>query len=657
MQSTPQTPLSVKHVYKHSVSEFLALADTVVQAAGGTPRRPSGNADSQVWLDELTDAAVRGLSPLQQTELLGFRDFLESLAWMRGEYSRLRSADPGAFYVPAHNVALEFHQSLAKWRLFTAGNRCSKTQSGLQDDYWVATNQHPYRGIPFRDQAVAIVGTTYKKYSIDVFEPKMIVGEAGNELSPYFPEGGKWLHRYDKRAYRITTACPECAGAGRADKCSPMHKGRGTISLYSDEGGSSAIMGAQFTQLHLDEHVDESFFIEGNQRLGTVSHSGGIITGSPLYGPDVFEYRIVAARAKGPPELNKKDPENPKSPDWANYFQISQLEAGLRSKSEIEADAKSMPDHEYQARVLGIPTAVAERPVFDGAKISLARKIAQTAEKPKIGRFRCDVPIEVLFEQDKITFGEVGTGSTAIWEPPDPSGQYIVGVDTASGLTPGDKLRVPDASCAAVHRLFDVGGKVRMRKVAEFHGYERPNVFAEEVKKLGVYYNMAWLVVETTGGLGAAVLERLRTQIFYPKIFVDKSRPQQTEVNFFQQFGVSTTQNTKPLMIAAMQAMWSDDRLEVHHVETLTEMAAFTQKESKAGNYFKYEAAPGAKDDRVLATAFACYAIVTNPVLYEFPDSQAERQKDRRHLSDAAQNSETHFIVDEQISNNWNIWG
>lgn len=653
------TRASERFVHRMSVPDFMSRSRELLAAAGYTWYTPKSNKEMLEWADLLAWAATQGLEGYHHDLFAPWlRDYLECLVWLRGEYERLRAADPGAFYEPAHSVALDFHKSGALWRFFCAGNRCSKTQSGYQDDYWVVTNQHPHRHIPFRNQAVAIIGTTYQKYSKDVFEPKMISGETGNLLSPYFPEGGKWLHRFDRKSYRITTACPECAADGRADKCSALHKGRGTVSLYSDEGGARAIMGAQFGQLHLDEHVDEEFFDEGTQRLSTVSHSSGLITGSPLYGPDVWEHRVVEARAKGPKELNRRYPSKEDTPPYAEFFNISQLDAGLRDRESIEADAHSMPRHEYKARVLGVPTALAEQPVFDPERI--AKTEDALSGKWALGQLVCTLedPAE-LVDLSGLEWQELGVGNLAIYEKPTTNGQYIIGVDTAAGLDPGGLRRTPDFSCASVHRMENKGGKLCLRKVAEWHGYIRPGLFAEEVKKLGVWYNGAWLVVETTGGLGAAVLEKLRHQLWYPKIFVDKSKPTQKELNFSQRFGVDTNVSTKPLMIAAMQAMWAEDRLQIPHQQTLDEMVAFTQRIPPGGKMIRYEAAPGAKDDRVLATAFVCYAVSIQPYLYDF---DVREDTDLRLLApDSEGVSETHWeshvAVPGSEPDRWNLWG
>src|SRR3989304_3749050 len=124
--------------------------------------------------------------------------------------------DPMSIYLPAHDVALDFHKSTAFIRYFRGGNRISKTESGCADNYWMTTNQHPYRQTCAIPASTFIVGSNFAQYGEAVFQKKYLTGEPGNPLSPVFPEGGKWLHHYNEKKHLITIACPRCADAGKA---------------------------------------------------------------------------------------------------------------------------------------------------------------------------------------------------------------------------------------------------------------------------------------------------------------------------------------------------------------------------------------------------------------------------------------------------------
>lgn len=635
----PVTELSRVYDYKMKNPEFLARAREIWEAdkRSGGWWRPESKPDMLEWLDEAAYRAKhlsRGRKELFSHWLM---DWAEHLRWLRGEYERLKAAAPGEFYIPAHNVAEAFHRCEAFIKLFASGNRCSKTQSAYQETFWIATNQHPYVFIPVRGQSVAIIGTDYQTYSKETFGTKMIDGETGNELSPYFPENGKWLYNFDRKSYRLTIACPECAAAGKPRACTHP-KGRSTIKLFSNEGGAKAIMGAQYTRIHLDEHQDFEFYREGIQRLSTVSHSSMVITGSPLYGPGVWEHRVVEARAKGPADQNQR-PGYPEGTPYAAYFNISQTQAGLRTLASIEADARDMSRGEYQARVLGIPAATAENPVFDQFIVDEAEDVANQATWQK-GELELDhnwldcddfeSAIVSLQTVEPITWRADDTGRLSVMEFPVPSGQYLIGVDTASGVGKGEIHSDHDYSCANVFKMENRGGHLFLRLVAQWHGYLNPHPYADQVKLLGIYYNAAQLVVETTGGLGLWVLSRLKEHLYYPFIWQDKSDARQKAVTVATRFGVDTNVSTKPLMVAAAQQMWKAGRLEVFHTETLRELRAFSQFRPQKGKTLRYEAAEGGKDDRVMALVFACYAVAQNPTaIFDWREYSEETAPDR----------------------------
>lgn len=355
----------------YEVPEFKARAHEVFDAARHPYWVPQTKQDVIRWFDELTHMAVSEIGQYHRKLWEPwYRDWLQALYWVRGEWERLRTQDPGAFYEPLTDVHRAFHACKAKWTFFCAGNRCGKSQAGFQEDYWIATGTHPYKRVDTGIKAVAIVGTDYTQYAAGVFEPKMLTGETDNDLAPYFPEGGKWFNAYNRKKYRFALACKDCANAGRADKCPEHHKGRGSLALYSDASGAKSIMGAQFNHIHFDEHQSEDFFIEGNQRLGTVKGATGVITGSPLYGKGIWEHRIVQAGAERPVSENLRYPAlGDKSPPYFAFFQISQYDAGLRSKDEIDAEVATLPPHEQRARIFGEPTALAKNPVFDSAQV------------------------------------------------------------------------------------------------------------------------------------------------------------------------------------------------------------------------------------------------------------------------------------------------
>jgi hypothetical protein len=208
------------------------------------------NATNFLDYSNLVRDIIQDWSREQRASKRWLKPFAQALRKMRDDFEAQVQADPLQLYKPMHNVALEFHQSLALVRYLRAPNRTSKTQASVQDNYWVATGQHPWRPRPPLPSSVAVIGTSFTKYCPQVFEAKYLYGEPGNPLSPAFPEGGKWFNHYDPRKHIISLACPDCAEKGKAKQCKHPHS---KVILFSDNEGPIVLAGGQYGQVHLDE--------------------------------------------------------------------------------------------------------------------------------------------------------------------------------------------------------------------------------------------------------------------------------------------------------------------------------------------------------------------------------------------------------------------
>jgi hypothetical protein len=80
-------------------------------------------------------------------------------------------------------------------------------------------------------------------------------------------------------------------------------------------------------------------------------------------------------------------------------------------------------------------------------------------------------------------------GALSIWEQPMPGSQYVIGVDTSSGIRESVKEGDPSAACVLEMRT--------CRQVAEMHGYQDPTMWGWACARVAWYYNEAWLAIET----------------------------------------------------------------------------------------------------------------------------------------------------------------
>lgn len=518
-------------------------------------------------------------------------------------------------YRPQHAVSMAFHKSNALVRRFRSGKRCSKTQSALAEVRWTAIGQHPYRKTTAVPCQIFLVGSDYAHYAPMVFEPKYINGEPGNPLSPMFPEGGKWLYKYDDRKHIIDLACRDCAEKKQAQSC--RHQ-KTRIILFSDELNAKALEGAQYGLGHLDEIVGRDFYSVGRERIKTVPKSGLILT----YSPDAGE-AYWAEVDLGPVE-QRRDTVGKTDQLVAELFTINQFSAGLADHDMIRASMIDKTESEVQSHIFGIPATSSEFAIFD---LEVLREMSNEIAEPKRGALvlrrneettdktdeeilttaLADAPPKVLFQPRK-------DGMLRVWQPPKKLGQYVIGVDVSQGLTRRD------ASVASVMRMFPTGLDIEFDMVAQYHGWVDSLLYAVEIMKLGLLYYPATLVIERNGP-GDAVIQKLKDMGCW-FLFHDVSAISSYDMNFASLYGVTTNQQTKSIIISMLQSVFKLNRLgkDAIHIpcaDTIRELKAYVQKPTESGRSFRFEADGTEHDDRVMSLALALYAAKTSP-LYDF---------------------------------------
>jgi hypothetical protein len=568
---------------------------------------------------ELVGTVVRSYTARQRKQRPWLDEWAVEFRRLYDIFDQAVLADPMILYRPKHQVAPDFHSSSARVRYFSGGNGTSKTQSGYAEDYFAATGQHKWRHMPRGD--VFVIGINFSQYAPRVFDRKMVKGETGNFLSPMFPVGGKWFYHYDERKHIITIACPECAEAGKAGAC--KHQ-KTAIQLYSDEGTWEVLQGAQFRLGHFDEHVAEEFYQEAKQRVARVLYSSLIVTGTPLFGMEAWETRLLRERAEGDPAQNLSDPADPSSPPYVSMHEIDQFSAGILPHDVIRGDMQDMDEFEIQARVYGKPSPMTKTPVFDRWIVAEMLKVAS---EPICYTLNTTKPLEELSNSKHLNLEAVAdtpknwTG-LRIWEQPERGAQYIAAVDSARGLIDGD------ASCCSILKLSNRGMKLHISMAAQFHGWCNAFEYADEVFKLAILYNDALVVIEMTGGFGDPVMLRLKNQLAYWNIFRDVTDISQAEHGLDPRMGIDTNVQSKPMMIAALQQFIKDRSIDVPCSKTCAELRNFEQERlAKDGKLLvtpRFRGAGGAHDDRVMSLAIGVGVAVSYPVFDMLADAQRD---------------------------------
>jgi len=217
---------------------------------------------------------------------------------------------------------------------------------------------------------------------------------------------------------------------------------------------------------------------------------------------------------------------------------------------------------------------------FDSTKLYTVLKDLEN-DPPEYERGRVNEDIE--FEQDR-------HGQLEIIKHPDSSymNRYIVSLDPSTGVEDGDY---------APMKVYD---RLTQEWVARWYGREDEDVLAEELMKLGYYYNEALLIPERNL---ATVINIIKPDGIIPytgPIWVDENK--RGDVSY----GFQTNIQTRKMLLDGYKAWIRDnyeklmDKLEVEeHINFI--------KVAKHGTV-KYEAAPGHHDDIVIANALTIWA-------------------------------------------------
>jgi hypothetical protein len=589
---------------------------------------------------------AKGLSEKKRSRLtFNFDDWAYAWRDLCDRFDQLVTADPMMLYQPAHSVSKAFHSSNAYIRYFRAGNRTSKTQSGYAEHYFVTTGQQKWRWFPQPAVSTFIVaGLPFTTYAPGVFEKKFLVGEDASTISPMFPEGGKWFNHYDERQHCITIACPACAEAGKAQQC--KHP-KSTIRLFSNENGWEVLQGASYTLGHFDEHVNEDFFNEARQRTKTVPGGCLIVTGTPLHGYEAWEHRLLTRTYEAGPPSNQINPDDPSSPPLVSLHEIDQFAAGLVPHDQIKMEMALMDSFQIDSRVYGKPAPLADNPVFDRRMLQEMESQCRAPTRGNLLSPRENAknphtrkPLVTVRAEDKLEFQTGLDGPLRVWKEPEPNEIYIASVDTAGGLLSPGKKYEGDASCCSILRVHTSGSAIALELVAQWHGWITPYDYADEVFKVAVWYNSAVVVIELTGGLGVAVVQRLRNDHGYWNIYRETQDLTAIEPELDSRMGVDTNISTKPFMISALQQFIKTKTLQIYDKATISELVAFEQKINSRGGarleHVKYQGAGGSKDDRVMSLAIGCVtAISYAPVLGQLAANNAnmDPSKNRANLS------------------------
>ena len=179
-----------------------------------------------------------------------------------------------------------------------------------------------------------------------------------------------------------------------------------------------------------------------------------------------------------------------------------------------------------------------------------------------------------------------------IWKEYDPSAAYLISADVARG----------DGKDYSVFHVVRID---TCEIVAEYKGKLTPDAFSEVLITAGKEYGNAMLVVENNA-VGYAVLEKLINRV-YPNIYYSKKGTHEYVEGYIGEHmtsavpGFSTTQKTRPLVIAKMEEFVRNKLIKIYSKRIVAEMEQFIWKGGRP------QASKKSNDDLIMACAIACW--------------------------------------------------
>jgi len=179
-----------------------------------------------------------------------------------------------------------------------------------------------------------------------------------------------------------------------------------------------------------------------------------------------------------------------------------------------------------------------------------------------------------------------------IWEEFDPTCNYLMVVDVSRGD-------------GADFSTFHIIKLETLEIIGEYQGKLTPDLYANMLNQVGREFGNAMMVVENNN-IGYTVLDKL-VEYGYPNIYYSiKSTHEYIEQHQAEHrssaiAGFSTTQKTRPLIVAKLEEFIRNKLITVYSSRTVNEMKTFIWKNGKP------QAMKGYNDDLIMALAIGCW--------------------------------------------------
>ena len=179
-----------------------------------------------------------------------------------------------------------------------------------------------------------------------------------------------------------------------------------------------------------------------------------------------------------------------------------------------------------------------------------------------------------------------------IWEEFDPTCNYLMVVDVSRGD-------------GADYSTFHIVKLETLEVIGEYQGKLTPDLFANMLNQVGREFGNAMMVVDNNN-IGYTVLDKL-IEFGYPNIYYSVKSTHEYMEQYQAEYrsntvaGFSTTQKTRPLIVAKLEEFIRNKLITVYSSRTVNEMKTFIWKNGKAQAMKSYN------DDLIMALAIACW--------------------------------------------------
>jgi hypothetical protein len=176
-------------------------------------------------------------------------------------------------------------------------------------------------------------------------------------------------------------------------------------------------------------------------------------------------------------------------------------------------------------------------------------------------------------------------GALWIWKEPMVGHEYIIGADCAEGVG-----KDGDNSC------FEIIDATSLEQVAEFYSnLVPPNVFAQIINQIGIYYNTATVAVENNA-IGGAVINCLSNDMGYEAIYYEARKTS-------SRLGIKVSSSNRPILLESMQSRLMTGAVRLNSQRLVNELKTFIYSPQKK----RAEAIKGKHDDAIMSLCFALY--------------------------------------------------